>query len=575
MKRLLLRVALALWTVGLAMAVSAQSGSQPVYAYMRGNLWRFDLETGASAQLTTWGYSGGPILSPDGAKLAFLSTSPGFIEQWEAGTATQSGGTPSADIIVMDLASETFTRIADQTGASPAGYLRSLPVWSPDGTRLAWIELDPQRQPISAARLQIYDAQTGARTEFGQPLDLGIQGADIHMPSLRWGGGGLARLLYINKSKSAEPALLVQFIDIASGELTQVDLGLNASRSNSVRDFIWVNHLGASKLALQIQDYWELLDPADGSRSRLLDPPRLKNRGIAGAIQLIPASVANGRGDWDMHWYATSGANLYHTGYESPRVNRNYLPAISPEGARMAWHNGDHIGGWQIGLADADPVMASDASHRRAFPIPEPVSVVWAPTEWITTGAVVGAVAGSYSVNCVMTPLLSAGQTAIVTGDTTLKIRSEATISGSQLGKVEGGAGLSIAAGPICADGYNWYAVYNDVLAGWSAEGGDGQYWLLYHVDCSASPPTRLTAGMSATVAGEQVVNIRSGPGAAETQIIWAVAAGEEFRITGLPQCGAEGLRWYPVRVNEISGYIAEGQGETYWIAPVADWSTQ
>lgn len=570
-KMRMMRLGLVIWLACAALAAGAQSGSQPLYAYMRGDLWRYDLRAGTSAQLTTGGYTGGPILSPDGKRLAFLSASYSFIDQWQAGTATQRGGTPPAEIIVMDIASETFTRVADQSGASPAGILRSLPVWSPDGKRLAWIELDPQRQALSAATMQIYDAQTGSRTEFAQSLDLGIQGRDILIPSLRWGSGGLARLVTISRSESAEPALLVQLIDIQRGELTHYDLALHGGRDNRVRDFIWVDHLGKSMLALQIQDYWELLDPADGSRSRLLDPPRLKNRGINGAIQLIPASVANVSGDWDMHWYATSGGNLFHTGYESPRVNRNYLPAISPDGTGVAWHNGDHIGGWQMGSADGDPVTASDPSHRRAFPIPEPVSVVWAPTEWITTGAVVGEVAGSYSVNCATRPLLSAGQTAIVSEDITLKIRSEAKVSGDELGKVESGAVLSVAAGPICADGYHWYAVYDDALAGWSAEGGGGEYWLLTHVACPASPPTRLTTGMNATVSGERVVNIRSGPGTAETQIVWAVANGEEFLITGLPQCGAGGLRWYPVRVNELSGFIAEGTGETYWIKPLAD----
>ncbi|MCY3781423.1 MAG: hypothetical protein OXG78_14010 [Chloroflexi bacterium] len=573
MRQILSRIALCFWALALAGAVSAQSINQNVYAFMQGDLWKFDLDSNTSAQLTRTGYNGGPILSPDGGKLAYLATSEAFVARWEAGTSTQTGGTPPANVWIMDVTSETFTLVADQTGASAAGYLRSLPVWSPDSRRLAWIEFDPEGPALETAVLRVYDMGSGDRTTVPRSLDLGIQGDNLRMPSLRWGGGGIARLLYTSAPGSDEPALFVEFIDVDAGALTKYDLGLNANRDNTVRDFIWVDHLGASRLALQIQDYWEVMNPADGNRARLLDPPRLKNRGISGAIQVIPASVANASGDWDIHWYATSGANLYNTGYDSPRVNRNYLPALSPDGTRMAWHNGDHISSWNIGLAEGNRALASDASHRRAFPIPQPVSVVWAPTEWITTGAVAGAPVSQISAACALTPLLSAGDEAIVSPDVTLRIRSDASTTGSELARAESGSVLTIQAGPICADGYHWYAVHDDELAGWSAEGGGGEYWLLYHLACADSPPTRLTTGMTAAVSGDRVVNIRSSPGAADTQVVWAVAAGEEFDVAGLPQCGAAGLRWYPIRRDQVSGWIAEGQGDEYWIEPVADQS--
>ena len=569
MKRLPLWITLKLWLMTLALPVLAQPGAQPLYAYMLGNLWRYDM-AGGGKQLTNWGYDGGPILSPDGATLAFLSTSAAFVQQWEAGSASQSGGTPPADIWIMDLASETFTRIADQTDASPAGILRSLPAWSPDGARLAWIELDPQRHALDAASLRIYDLATGALTALATPIDLGSQSSDIHMPSLSWGGGGIARLLALSPGPGQQPRLFAQLIQANSGEIAQFDLGFAANQANAPRDLIWVTHLGESRLALRIQDYWELIEPGSGARSRLLDPPRMKNRGISGAMQVIPASVSNASGGWDIHWYASNGLNLFHSGYESPGVGANDLPAISPDGTRIAWHNGDHISSWNISLAEGNRALASDASHRRAFPIPEPVSVVWAPSEWITTGAVVGAVTQPFALACALTPLLSAGQTAIVPADTTLKVRGDATTSGSELGRIEGGALVTIVAGPVCADGYNWYALHDDSLAGWSAEGAAGDYWLLYHADCLRSPLTRLTTGMTATAAGDSVVNIRSGPGTGDTSIVWAVAAGDNFTITGLPQCGADGLRWYPARVNEIDGYIAEGQGADYWIEPVS-----
>ena len=564
MRQTVLRIMIAVWAMAQFNLASAQAANQNAFAFMRGDIWKFDLANDVATQLTHSSYNGGPVLSPDASRLAYLSTAEAFVTVWEAGAATQTGGTPPADIWVMDVATETLTRIADQDGASAAGYLRSLPAWSPDGRRLAWLQLDPLVQALDAATLQVHDFDTGARSAFGSPLDLGSQGDDIQLPNLRWGGGGIARLLH-----TAE--LHLQIIDVDSGTSSLFDLRLNTSRDNAVRDFIWVSHLGSSQLALQIQDYWEVLNPADGARARLLDPPRLKNRGITGAIQVIPASVANATGDWDIHWYATSGANLFNTGYDSPRINDNHLPAVSPDGTRMAWHNGDHISTWNIGLAEGNRALASDASHRRGFPIPQPVSVVWAPTEWITTGAVAGAPVGSLSVACALTPLLSAGNQAIVSPDVTLRIRSDATTTGAELGQAEAGAIVTVDAGPICADSYHWYAVHDDVLAGWSAEGGAGEYWLLYHVACSDSPTTRLTTGMTGTATADNIVNIRSGAGSSGTEVVWAVAAGDEFTVTGLPQCGPAGLRWYPVTIDDYSGWIAEGQADEYWIEPVTD----
>ena len=530
----------------LTSMISAQSINEHVYAYMRGDLWKFNLNDGTEIQLTHSGYNGGPILSPDGSKLALAATAEAFVAQWEAGNAQQTAGSPPVDIWLMDIATEVFTRIADQSGASAAGVLRSLPVWSPDSGRLAWLELDPNVQSVDAASLQVYDFASGSVSMLASPVDLGIQDSNIRMPSLRWGGGWIARLSYVAPQSGGQPQLFIQFFDAESGAMTQYDLGLNASRDNTVRDFIWVNHLGNSQMALQIQDYWELMNPIDGSRARLLDPPRLKNRGLSGAIQLIPASVANTGGDWDIRWYATSGANLYNTGYDSPRVNRNYLPGVSPDGTTMAWHNGDHISSWTISLEEGTRAQLSDASHRRAFPIPQPVSVVWAPTEWVTTGAVAGAQIAPLSVSCPLTPLLSASNQAIVSPDVTLRIREDASSSGALLASIEGGHVVTVQSGPVCADGYNWYAIYDDSLAGWSAEGSGGDYWLLYHAACSDSPATRLTTGMTGTASGDNVVNIRSGAGAAGTTVLWAVAAGDNFEVTGLPQCGAAGLRWYP-----------------------------
>ncbi len=565
MKHLILAMPLVI-CLALATSLAAQDGGQPLLAYRSGDIWKYDATSDSATKLTHWGYNGGPILSPDGTTIAYLSTSAAFVDQHKAGTATQTGGSAPANIWIMDVATQAFTLIADQTGASATGILRSLPNWSPDSRQLLWLEIDPGLQALEAARLKLRDFDTGATTTLASNVDLGFQGSNIRMPSLRWGAGGIARLHFDYPGDGANPFLHIQFYDASSGALTQFDLGLNESRDNSVRDFLWVEHLGRSLMALQIQDYWELIDPQTGARSRLSEPPRMQTRNAAGGLQLIPRSVATAGGDWRIHWHATRGGGALDTGYRSARVNRNNRPAIAPDGERIAWPDAQGIDSWQIGGGR----QLFEASSSWAFPIPQPFGVVWAPTKWVTTGSLDSAQAAPalppVASQCPLPPLLSAGQQAIIAPGLSNRVRNAASLAADIIGALQPGDIVTIEAGPVCADGYHWYFARAADLAGWTAEGGAGEYWLLYHIDCHRSPPIRLSATMRATVAGNRSLEVRNGKGVDGTDVITLVSASDTFSITGRPECDWTGLRWYPIQFRHFLGWIAAGSGADYYI---------
>ena len=569
MKRHIKALLLMVWFSLIASGALAQTADPPIYSYRNGDIWKYDLTSETATQLTSWGYNGGPILSPDGSKIAYLSTSSDFVSQFEAGTAAQTGGSAPANIWVMDVASETFALIADQSGASAAGILRSLPSWSPDGRQLVWLQLDPGLQALDAAHLKLHNLETSVTSTLVSDVDLGFQGENIRMPSLRWGNGGIARLHFDFPSEGANPFLHIQFYDPATGAMTSYDLGLNESRDNTVRDFTWVNHLGRSLMALQIKNYWDLIDPQDGTRSRLSDPPRLQNRQFSDGLQLIPLSGVQDNLGRDIHWHASDGANTYNTGYKSYRVNRNNRPGLSGDGLRIAWQNSDRVTTWQIGLEDSERPVAETASQW-AFPIPQPFGLVWAPTEWVTTGLLEGAQAAPAlppaPASCDLPPLLSPGQQAIGSPGLPSRVRAGASVYEEVVGTIEAGDIVNIEAGPICADGYNWYFARNDSIAGWTAEGSDGDYWLLYHIDCVNSPPIRLSATMTATIAGSRALSVRNGKGAVDTAVITVATPGDHFTITGRPECDLSGERWYPIQLGHFLGWIAAGAGDEYYI---------
>lgn len=561
-----------LWITSIALLAGgseAQSSDRPIYAFRSGDIWKLDLAGGIALPLTHWGANGGPILSPDGSKIAFLSLSSDFVAQFEAGATERAGGAAPANIWIMDAASETFTLIADQSGASAAGILRSLPNWSPDSRQLAWLQLDAGAQTLDEAALLLYDLDSGAPSTLVANVDLGFQASDIRMPSLRWGDGGIAWLHFDFANGGRNPFLHIQFLDPTSGEMKQYDLGLNETRDNSVRDFMWVKHLGRSLMALQIQNYWDAIDPQDGSRSRLSAPPRLQNRNSAGGLQLIPHAVEGARGGWVIHWHASSGVNTFDTGYRSARVNRNVRPALSGDGMAMAWQDSERVSIWRLGSAEGSQSLAEIAS-RWEFPLPQPFGLVWAPSEWVTSDsperAQMAPALAPRAAGCDLAPLLRPGQQATVSPGLANRLRSSASLQSEVVGAIEAGDVVTIDAGPVCADGYHWYYVRNERIAGWTAQGSDGAYWLLYHVNCVNSPPIRLTATMRAKVSDGYALSVRSGKGNVGTAVLAVAPPGDSFLITGWPACDSSGERWYPIQLDSILGWIAAGSGDDYFI---------
>jgi hypothetical protein len=183
-----------------SMTGSAQTpyDSEPIFLWVRGDLWQWNPVDLASApvQVTTDGTISAPILSPDGAFIAYKAASPVGLD---ALSRIQTDGLIAdfdlpADIALFAVADSTIVPITRQPadasllveGVADNALIRSSPVWLPDSLTLAYVEF---AFGTTSAHLVIYDlASTDqpART----PLDasLPITG---YPPQIAAGRGGI------------------------------------------------------------------------------------------------------------------------------------------------------------------------------------------------------------------------------------------------------------------------------------------------------------------------------------------------------------------------------------------------
>jgi hypothetical protein len=152
-----------------------------------GDIYTWNIASQSLKQLTAWGYNFAPRVSPDGKWLVYRSMSQAAVS---AMTQEQAMNVNTlANIWLLNPYTEEAIRIADQpqnaTFASGDLISRQEPVWSPDGTSIAWIESD-----VHGKRVAIYTLSSKSTTTFLLNLPPGCcEGAT---PTLYFGRSGIA-----------------------------------------------------------------------------------------------------------------------------------------------------------------------------------------------------------------------------------------------------------------------------------------------------------------------------------------------------------------------------------------------
>ena len=133
------------------------------------------------------------------------------------------------------------------------------------------------------------------------------------------------------------------------------------------------------------------------------------------------------------------------------------------------------------------------------------------------------------------------------TSDT--NIRTQPGLSGSIIASVPRNTWAFVMAGPIEANGYDWYQLrVQNVGDGWSVKSNFAA------APVNTSPNAKFSVG--ATVQGTTSINIRPRPGIAQT-VVATVGAGVPFTITQAPIEVTEYI-WYGVFGSFGGGWVVE-----------------
>ncbi|MEO0561250.1 MAG: hypothetical protein AAF125_04005, partial [Chloroflexota bacterium] len=534
-----------------------------------GDLWEWD---GANTpkQLTSYGWNGLPVQSPDGRQVAYLSV-PSVITS-DGDAFVGAGGMPQ-NIWVLDRDSASFERVADDTNGL---RYRGQPTWSPDSTQLAWTELS-EGDDMSAARVMVYDLTTRTTRTLISGYDLGLMDGGLFMPPLSWGAAGLARLRYTVILGPSVGDILLEIIDPTTGGTTSYTVGQTGTNTGDlITDYVWAVQDKLPVIAFVTRaGTWWTLNPANGVRTDLTNAPQL--RATQGRINFILTPNAEVSGNdiqfsWSVREVLDGGATRDDRLPYRPTTLSNHgmtLPGIG-SGA-LAWSENNTLFAWtnsgpQTVLSGGDIAQISPNNMRLYYG-----GAPWLPTVWEVNAASTGPsqpLPGNASL-CTPSPSFRAGDTVRVTAGAPNNLRELPNTGAGIVGRLPAGTIMRVLDVGPCAEGYHWYEVLGTEWRGWTA-GGPSDTWLelMDRPNLVGCPlPPRLTIGMNVTVTPGVPNNVRTGP-SVSAPISSTMSSSGFAQVVDGPVC-ADGLVWWGVSGQNDSGWTAEGQDGVYWLEPV------
>jgi hypothetical protein len=304
---------------------------------VKGDYWTWDEATGKLQQRTHWGYNHEPVLSPDGTHIAYLSDPQLTIDARQHGCC--GGGTLPGNIWVLKITNNVGTRLAnqpanahlDKKGVPKNGIVRGTPAWSPDSSKLAWVEYSDINTGNPQSIVVYGFAQQRAKTIVKALPDM----AGVPAPAdIRWGTSGI-----IVRSVTAQPG----GSDLTNTLLIYDDQGrlVNTLADIDSPDQIMLDYLIVTFAGYEYFDVlyntrkWVLFDPQTGNSQPAPNPPELYSPAHPETSYYgIPAKdCAGNMRTWQLH--TSTGSVL---GPPAPiGCDLRYSLALPPSGHEFAF----------------------------------------------------------------------------------------------------------------------------------------------------------------------------------------------------------------------------------------------
>lgn len=361
---------LALFAVWPAVAQTIVGG--PLVLWIAGDLYAADPGTLSlpPRPLTHMGVISGPSLSPAGDWVAFKAAAPVGLAALDR---IQSNGLIAAydlpaDIYLIDPRSGNMALVASQPanpsllveGTPDKATVRSAPVWSPDGARLAWMEF-----PFGAteARLVQYDLGQRLVAETGITAPV-LEG---RAPSVIWGEGGIALNLGLSASGDQE----FRLITADGAALSTVTLHPTFNETVLIEDWVRAGERSLFGVLLS-SGWWTLFDPATGQQMPAGSVPELVARAAPDTSFALRFSV-----DSEVGFYWEAADPLPSEAAAPAFPSDPSRTTLSPDGRAIAFIGyPDYTSAalWQNGT-----VTAVADTGGAGLPVG---ALLWGPTIW-------------------------------------------------------------------------------------------------------------------------------------------------------------------------------------------------
>lgn len=482
------------WVVTLLMLVTvsaarAQPDAGTLVLLIDSDIYLWNEGDGAPVQVTDSGWSQIPAISPDGRQVAYSTAAQVTLDALERTGGFGAGGGLPSDIYVMELANGTATLVAGQAadasfmleGVPDKGVTRGNPVWSPNGTQLAWAEYDVMDEQ---QRVVVYELTSGTAETI---TTLPFPAMSIPNPvRLMWTRSGLVAqtmAAYVDPQSfnvSSEIFVMTYFVletdgsqryfiqPEATAERFAFD-ALVAVRRSDGREFLIVAYNTGAWAAYDLES--GALDFIPGNAIHLVS-----ESAAAESVRLwmgtttIPVNI----------YRVTSAAReplLEAVGGLYYEIQPNV--AVARDGQAFAYLVSDA----------ANPAPVREAAVWRGgvtttIPLPEGrgsiQTVVWGAQTWEMDEAagIEGEAIPQECPGAAPTRLAIGSLARVIPGGGPNRLRSEASAQSAQIGLIAEGDVVTVLYGPICDRDVVWWQVDYNGVVGWTAEGQGGTYFL-------------------------------------------------------------------------------------------------